>query len=440
MHLACLNLPDLFLTLWRGTIKGSTQSNPKNWECAIFADQDRWTSHGHHVACAMAYLPGFFDRAPQNIAEKVNSGYKAVEYLTWFYRYAPAMLRGSLPESYWLQLCKLVRGVLLLYGEEILPSELVESKQCLTAAVEDYERLYYARDLDRLHVVRPCLHNIWHGPDQIVLLGSLIGCTQLPMERLIGDLGSEIKQPSNPYANLSQRAFRRCQVNAVKAMMPEVNSARQKAGRIPPRSEVLGDGYFLLPRRDRYMTPISQAEAAVFYDYLDQHEPAACEGQTRETFSIRIRRWARLRLPNETVARSSWKEHDKPLNKLRMARCVKFCDESGNIEIGEVRYYCIIGETDSAVALISIFGRRDDLLYARSFKTVALRQYRGMHNLKVIDIKAIRSIVGMVPDLPGGCAGMDPDLDHIHLHVNHFYFVVEKLGFEAKVLLNYSAD
>jgi hypothetical protein len=51
--------------------------------------------------------------------------------------------------------------------------------------------------------------------------------SQYPIERTIGNLGEELKQPSDPYANLSQRAIRRCQVNALKAIIldfqPELN-------------------------------------------------------------------------------------------------------------------------------------------------------------------------------------------------------------------------
>ena len=46
--------------------------------------------------------------------------------------------------------------------------------------------------------------------------------TQWMMERTIGNLGKEIKQPSNPFANLSQCGIHRSQVNALKAMIPDL--------------------------------------------------------------------------------------------------------------------------------------------------------------------------------------------------------------------------
>ncbi|KAL7279560.1 hypothetical protein ACG7TL_005959 [Trametes sanguinea] len=418
MHLSWLNIPELYLGLWRGSIKGSTQSNPKSWECAIWANEEKWIAHGRSVERAIPYLPGFFDRPPRNIAEKVNSGYKATEYKTWFYNYAPAMLRRKLPPAYWEQLCELVRGLTLVYAQTIQPEELVESKILLSAAVDHHERLYYARDPDRLHVVRPCIHSVWHAPDMIVLLGALICVTQLPMERLIGDLGSQIKQPSNPFANLSQRALRRCQENAIKALDPRLNQHGHSRPGLHPRGACeLGQGYVLLRARDRTARQVPGEEAGSFYDYFTVHAPQLCTGQGRSSFAIKIQKWARLRLPDQTVVRSAWKEREKPLNKLRMARCIKFADASGKLHIAEVQYFCEVHSSSRlALALVSVFGPRDESLYVQSKKTVQLHVYNGNSGLRVIDVKTIRSVIGMIPD---GGEGAD---------------TLEKLGFEVQIL------
>ncbi|KAJ3001952.1 hypothetical protein NUW54_g6112 [Trametes sanguinea] len=432
MHLAWLNIPDLYLSLWRGTIKGSTQSDAKSWDCAVLATEEMWSTHGRLVERAMPYLPGFFDRPPRNIAEKVNSGYKATEYKTWFYNYAPAMLRHSLPYAYWGQLCELVRGITLLFAETILPEDLIESKQQLSAAVLHHEQLYYARDPDRLHVVRPCVHSVWHAPDMVVSLGSLICVTQLPMERLIGDLGSQIRQPSNPFANLSQRALRRCQENAIKALDSRINHAQDGPHQVPRGAVNLGHGFVLLRARDRSPRRVSPEEGCVFYDFLAVREPGFCANKDRAAFTIKVHKWARLRLPNDTVVRSAWKEREKPLKKLRMARCVKFMDSHDRLNVAEVLYFCEVGEARNIVALVSIFGPRDPELFEASKKTVQLHTYQGTSSLRVIDVKSIRSVVGVIPD--DGAVGRDYETDYQHLHEGSQYFVVEKLGFEVTML------
>ena len=42
-------------------------------------------------------------------------------------------------------------------------------------------------------------------------------------------------------------------------------------------------------------------------------------------FAILIRKWAQLSLPNGQIARSYWKEKDKQVERVRMARHVKEC-------------------------------------------------------------------------------------------------------------------
>jgi hypothetical protein len=67
------------------------------------------------------------------------------------------------------------------------------------------------------------------------------------MEQAIGDLGGEISLPSNPSANLSQRAVLRCQVNSLKAILPELDDPKN----LLPRGALdLHGGYVLLRARE----------------------------------------------------------------------------------------------------------------------------------------------------------------------------------------------
>ncbi|KAI0348780.1 hypothetical protein OH77DRAFT_1554387, partial [Trametes cingulata] len=177
MHLTDLNMPDLLISIWRGVIKGSTATSAKTWPFAVLQGT-AWTAHGVQVQLAMSYLPGFFDRAPRNIAEKISSGYKAAEYHTYLWNYAPAMLRRLLPPACWRHLCKTARSVQIIHHANIPLSDLVKAKRLLTEATREFEEVYVQRDADRIHLVRPCIHTLWHAPDEIVRRGSLICGTQ----------------------------------------------------------------------------------------------------------------------------------------------------------------------------------------------------------------------------------------------------------------------
>ncbi len=321
MHLSGPNLFELLTGLWRGTLKGS-RADLKAQEFAVLQDSEVFVKHGIEVERAMAFLPGFFDRAPRNIAEKINSGYKSIEQHTYIFCYTPHMMRNRLPHPHWLHLCKLVKAGRIINSYRIPRAALEHARDLVELATPEYEDLYVKRNADFLHLVRPVVHLYWHCPDQIVWHGSLVCRSQYTMERTIGDLGSRIKQPSNPYANLSQIAARRWQENGMKALMPQFDRSRPLDYK--PRGCVnLGDKFVLMWALEQKSQGCTPAEASAFYDYFLATHPDLVAGQFRGTFTYKFRRWARLRLPSYQIARCAWKEQEKPLKHLRMARCVK---------------------------------------------------------------------------------------------------------------------
>jgi len=80
MHLIGLNIPDIFVKLWRGTIACGASDSKSDWTWTVLVVmlEAAWCS----VAAVLPYLPGSFDRPPRNPAEKINSGYKAWEFVT----------------------------------------------------------------------------------------------------------------------------------------------------------------------------------------------------------------------------------------------------------------------------------------------------------------------------------------------------------------------
>jgi len=134
------------------------------------------------------------------------------------------------------------------------------------------------------------------------------------IERTIGNLTEEMKQPSKPYANLSQRGLRRAQVNALKSMIPLLE--RKKGN---PRGSIdLGGGFVLLRARDRTMQTLRGDAAIAVRTYM--HDQT---GDDVANWNPRVFRWARLHLPTGQVVRSAWKEKTKSLEKVRMSRNVR---------------------------------------------------------------------------------------------------------------------
>jgi len=315
MHLPALNLPELLLGLWRATLKCDKDDSIAMWTWAEnLAQPDVWKEHGKAVADATPYLPGSFDRPPRNPAEKLNSGYKAWEFLTYIYGLGPALFYDVLPEAYWRHYCKLVAGIRIISQRSLTPQQLQTAHKLLNEFAEEFELLYYQRKHARLHFVRPSIHTIRHLAQEVQRIGPGACSSQWTIERTIGNLGEEVKQPSNPFANLAQHGIRRCQTNALKAMVPDLDPPLP----LPRGSIALDNSFVLLRAIDNIPRPVRPPEAVAINRYLRE-----AGGMEQDESEMRVTRWARLRLPNGQVARSAWKEHLKALKQVRMARNVK---------------------------------------------------------------------------------------------------------------------
>ena len=95
MHLLALNIPDLLISLWRGTFDCEKTDRLSSWDWAILRGEV-WEAHGAQVAAATHHLPGSFDRPPRNPAQKISSGYKAWEYMLYMYALGPALFYNVL--------------------------------------------------------------------------------------------------------------------------------------------------------------------------------------------------------------------------------------------------------------------------------------------------------------------------------------------------------
>jgi hypothetical protein len=139
---------------------------------------------------------------------------------------------------------------------------------------------------------------------------------------MIGILGGQIRQPSNPYHNLSQRGLQQCQINALIVAYPSLS--RNKAS-TPKLVDKLGDDYAFLSARERTPRVHLGVVGEVIRSYFITEEELLGNSAPPNWGGPRIRRWARLQLPNGQIARCAWKECAKSVEDVRRARCVKVC-------------------------------------------------------------------------------------------------------------------
>ncbi|KAM5538945.1 hypothetical protein V8D89_007366 [Ganoderma adspersum] len=229
MHLFGLNIPNLLTKLWRGTMECDVKNsdNKASWD---------WKQHGVDVVNASHFMPGFFDCPPRNPTEKISSRYKCWEFLNWIYGLAPAML--------YTNYCKFIAG-------RTVDMQRQEAHVYFSDFIYEFESLYVQRKVSRMHFCPQCLHALLHTPLETYRIRPLICSSQFPIEHAIGDLGSEIRQPSNPYANLTQCALRRAQVNGLKAMFPHLDPTPPIVSPQMPHHDLRGGLALLHPREDQ---------------------------------------------------------------------------------------------------------------------------------------------------------------------------------------------
>jgi len=138
------------------------------------------------------------------------------------------------------------------------------------------------------------------------------------MERTIGNLGEEIRQPSNPYANLSERGLLRAQRNTLIAMVPQLDKLEKG---LPRGAIALDNDFVLLRAMDTADRKTQDQERTAILQFLMQTRNIPISNGEQPV--VKVRKWARLLLPNGQIARSAWKETLKPMEKVRMARNVK---------------------------------------------------------------------------------------------------------------------
>ncbi len=323
MHLISLNLTDLVISLLRGTLVCEEPDNKATWDFAVFHNAKKtWKDHGALVADATRFLPSSFDRPPRNPTLKISSGYKAWEFLLYVYGLLPGLLRTLQAPVYYRHFCKLVLGVRLLLQRSLPRNILPMAQQCIVEYVEEFEKLYYQRRMDRLHFVRPCLHTLAHIVGEIERTSLCSLYTQWTLENFIGNITREIRQHVTPYANVSERALRRCQVNALRSMIPAFALPEPTAR----HSLDLGDNYILLSPYE------STPELVGTLEVLAMHDLYRRSGiQVDPTDHPIVSRWARLRLPTGQNARTAWKEKalEQRFKSPRRARMAKVCGLAG---------------------------------------------------------------------------------------------------------------
>ena len=312
MHQPVINIAALLFDLWCARPGLRAHDSSSLWPWAVLVG-DVWDDHGKVVARAARFLPTSFGRTPRNPQEKISSGYNAWEFLYYLYGLGPGVFFNTLPTLYYSHFCKLVRAIRIIYQRRISRGQLMLAHKLLLEWCVEFETIYYQRKPERLHFVRQCVHSLTHLTKETYRLGPLSLSSQWTMERIIGVLGSHLRQPSNPFANLTAQAQKMAHVNAFIAMWPSF----RKTAENPHGSIDIGDGYLLLRPTEESLHHVTSKEEEALDAFCSSRQDS--EGVDRGS----VYRWGRLKLPTDQVARSTWKELERCSDMARTDRNVK---------------------------------------------------------------------------------------------------------------------
>jgi len=201
----------------------------------------------------------------------------------------------------------------------ITRDNLCQAYLALTTFAQEFEIIYCQCLATCIHFVRPCIHSLMHLPHEVIRLEPPICSSQWTLERTIGNLGEEIKQHSNLFANLLQCGIRRARANALIAMIPDLDLERTTKEALPRSSRDVRGGFVLLRPRKEVPCALWDCEAAALQEFL----PTTQIGD-----QICMCHWAKLRLTTGQNCYSAWEEKEKPLEKHRTACNVKVCHPS----------------------------------------------------------------------------------------------------------------
>ena len=105
---------------------------------------------------------------------------------------------------------------------------------------------------------------------------------------MVGNLGREIHQHSNPFSNLSQCGLLCAQMNTLYSIIPTLSPAKK----ISEKDEPLGDDYILLHAKEK-ARQLPQVEETFVRQYLTM-----CGYPLLAGTSFTLLKWAHVQLPN----------------------------------------------------------------------------------------------------------------------------------------------
>ncbi|UZO21338.1 uncharacterized protein OCT59_013734 [Rhizophagus irregularis] len=295
MHLFFENIAPHMFRHWIGKFyPKNDERNSNNYTIS----SKTWIEIGEIMEKNRSNMPSDIGRPPRNII-KHSAGFKAVEWANWIILFSLPLLKGRLPQSYFLGWSNFVEAVQLCIQPRIDFEDLDKIRNLLIQFYNHYASSY-GLEGERLPVYLISFHYSLHIGDCIEDLGPCRGFWQFPMERYCGMLIPLISSRKLPYVNL---------INNV-----------------------------LLQERFKYLQFLPTYDEKVFSNFKEKEKAWPSHRDIEESYM----KYGKLRTKDGNIVSSKWwkKENDSSRNDYCVAINLTI-DEQEEETFGQVEYFML---------------------------------------------------------------------------------------------------
>ncbi|KAI0268891.1 hypothetical protein BC834DRAFT_952266 [Gloeopeniophorella convolvens] len=303
MHLAIENVLKSLVLLWMDNFKGIDDGHeyyilpPTVWE-AIEAIGRACTESG-------STIPASFGARIPNIHTECYS-FTAESWLLFATLIGPSVLRNRFAHrKYYDHFIELIvlfnRCLQLSFTEEDIDGIWFGFARW----AEDFERIYYQFNLNRLPVCTLPIHALLHLADNITQMGPVWCYWAFPMERFCGSLLPAVKSRKHPYICLNHRVRDIAQLNQIKLLYNLTDQLDLSEQRASMATGIVPNNYpelqLVPPSREvQDLEPSIQRKIAA---YLTTNYPISRQaaGQLYAHMSWTVRQWGKVYIRARTA-------------------------------------------------------------------------------------------------------------------------------------------
>ncbi|KAJ7232991.1 hypothetical protein B0H12DRAFT_1028765 [Mycena haematopus] len=213
MHLIWENLIKNLTLLWTGVFKGLDEGR-EEYELG----KSVWEAIAASTSAASDTIPSAYGSRIPNIA-KDRPNVSAKMWSFWTLYLGPVLLRRRFKHpKYYRHFVRLVCLLNLCMQFEITDDEIETVRTGFISWVEEYEKLYFQNDVDRMSVCPLTIHALLHIAAGIKFCGPVWCYWAFPMERFCGSLQPGIRSRRFPWASIDRYLMEVAQLTQIKAV------------------------------------------------------------------------------------------------------------------------------------------------------------------------------------------------------------------------------